>query len=252
MDTDTDAPTYERADAPTAKRVADLLDRMTLEEKAGQVTGTWAGYLRERHDLDDVKRAIDDHHLGFAAPFGWGGALATDPEAVTEAVSELQTYAREETRLGIPLLFSVDAVHGNAYVSGATVFPNGLGAAATWDPEGVEAAAEVTAKEVRATGAHQNYGPTVDVGREPRWGRVFETFGESPTSSASSRPRKSGAIRATGSRTPTASSRRRSTSPRTASPSAARTPPQWKSPSTSSGTRSSRRWSARSTRASSP
>jgi len=180
MDADTDVPTYERADAPTERRVEDLLDRMTLEEKAGQVTGTWAGHLREHHDLDDVKRAIDDHHLGFAAPFGWGGALATDPEAVTAAVSDLQTYAREETRLGIPLLFSVDAVHGNAYVAGATVFPNGLGAAATWDPEGVEAAAEITAREVRATGAHQNYGPTADVGRDPRWGRVFETFGESP------------------------------------------------------------------------
>ncbi|MCG1003195.1 MULTISPECIES: glycoside hydrolase family 3 N-terminal domain-containing protein [Halobacterium] len=180
MDTDADVPTYERADAPTERRVDDLLDRMTVAEKAGQAAGTWAGYLRDGHDLDDVKRAIDDHHLGFAAPFGWGGALATDPEDVAAAVEELQTHARTETRLGIPLLFSVDAVHGNAYVSGATVFPNGLGAAATWDPEGVEDAAAVTAKEVRATGAHQNYGPTVDVGREPRWGRVFETFGESP------------------------------------------------------------------------
>ncbi len=86
----------------------------------------------------------------------------------------------EETRLGIPLLFNVDAVHGHAYITGATVFPNGLGAAATWDPEGVEKAASVTASEVRATGAHQNYSPTTDVARDPRWGRAFETFGESP------------------------------------------------------------------------
>ncbi|MFW6382432.1 MAG: glycoside hydrolase family 3 N-terminal domain-containing protein [Haloferacaceae archaeon] len=179
MTDDTD-PSYRQAGTPTDERVSDLLDRMTLAEKAGQVTGTWAGRLRESHGLADVKRAVTDHHLGFAAPFGWGGALATTPEEVTEAVRELQTYAREETRLGIPLLFSVDAVHGHAYVSGATVFPNGLGTAATWDPEAVEAAAAVTAREVRATGAHQNYGPTVDVGREPRWGRVFETFGESP------------------------------------------------------------------------
>ncbi|PAU82932.1 glycosyl hydrolase [Halorubrum salipaludis] len=180
MDDRAEPPAYRRESAPTDERIDDLLGRMTLPEKAGQVTGTWAGTLRETHDLDDVKAAIDDRHLGFAAPFGWGGALATTPEDAVAAVEELQTYAREETRLGVPLLFSVDAVHGHAYVSGATVFPNGLGAAATWDPEGIEAAAAVTAREVRATGAHQNYGPTVDVGRDPRWGRVFETFGESP------------------------------------------------------------------------
>lgn len=180
MVTDAEPPTYERADAPTDERVADLLDRMTLTEKAGQVTGTWAGHLRDENDLDDVKRAVREHGVGLAAPFGWGGALASHPEEVAEAVTELQRCAIEETRLGIPLLFNVDAVHGHAYVRGATVFPNGLGAAATWDPESVEAAAEVTACEVRATGAHQNYGPTVDVGREPRWGRIFETFGESP------------------------------------------------------------------------
>ncbi|WP_434521123.1 glycoside hydrolase family 3 N-terminal domain-containing protein [Halorubrum sp. AS12] len=180
MDDRADPPTYRRESASTDQRIDDLLDRMTVAEKAGQVTGTWAGRLREAHDLDDVKAAVDDHHLGFAAPFGWGGALATTPEEAAAAVEELQTYAREETRLGIPLLFSVDAVHGHAYISGATVFPNALGAAATWDPEGVEAGAAATAREVRATGAHQNYGPTVDVGRDPRWGRVFETFGESP------------------------------------------------------------------------
>ncbi|WP_241154861.1 glycoside hydrolase family 3 N-terminal domain-containing protein [Halorubrum sp. CSM-61] len=180
MDDRAEPPTYRQGGASTDERIDDLLDRMTPAEKAGQVTGTWAGTLRETHDLDDVKAAIDERHLGFAAPFGWGGALATTPEDAVAAVEELQTYAREETRLGIPLLFSVDAVHGHAYISGATVFPNGLGAAATWDPEGIEAAAAVTAREVRATGAHQNYGPTVDVGRDPRWGRVFETFGESP------------------------------------------------------------------------
>lgn len=80
----------------------------------------------------------------------------------------------------MPLLLNVDAVHGHAYVTGATAFLNGPGAAATWDPDAVERAASVTAREVRATGAHQNYGPTVDVARDPRWGRVFETFGESP------------------------------------------------------------------------
>ena len=180
MAMDAATPAYRQEDVSTGERVADLLDRMTLAEKAGQVTGTWAGHLRQPHDLDDVKRAIDEHHLGLAAPFGWGGALASDPAEIAAAVESLQTHAREETRLGIPLLFNVDAVHGHAYATGATAFPNGLGAAATWNPEAVESAAAITAREVRATGAHQNYGPTVDVGRDPRWGRVFETFGESP------------------------------------------------------------------------
>jgi beta-glucosidase len=154
---------------------------MTVEEKAGQVVGTWCGYLDdEPTDLADVKQMIRDHHVGVAAPFGWGGALNEQLDDVVDAVNELQQYAIEETRLGIPLLLNVDAVHGNAYVAGSTVFPNALGAAATWDTDAVEAAADVTATEVRGVGAHQNYSPTCDVARDPRWGRTFETFGESP------------------------------------------------------------------------
>ena len=163
-----------------SQRVADLIDRMTVEEKAGQLVGTWAGQMHHQTDVDDVADRIREHHIGAAAPFGWGGAAAIKVEDVVDAVNDLQEVATEETRLGIPLLFNVDAVHGHAYVAGATVFPNGLGAAATWDPETVERGADVTATEVAATGASQNYAPTCDVGREPRWGRIFETFGESP------------------------------------------------------------------------
>ena len=112
-------------------RVEDLLDRMTTAEKAGQLVGTWAGQLSEFNDVADVKAAIRDHHIGAAATFGWGGSLDTTVDDVVETVNELQTYAVEETRLGIPLLFNVDAVHGHAYVANATVFPNGLGVGAT-------------------------------------------------------------------------------------------------------------------------
>ncbi len=180
MASDGDAATYRRADAAVGRRAADLLERMTVAEKAGQLVGTWAGQFVTDQDLADVKGYVRSHGVGVAAPFGWGGALATDPEAVVEAANEIQRTAVEETRLGIPVLFNADSVHGAAYVGESTVFPNGLGAAATWDPDLVEAGAEVTATEMRAVGGHQNYSPTCDVGREARWGRVFETFGESP------------------------------------------------------------------------
>ena len=173
-------PEYQRPDIPVSRRVSDLLDRMTVEEKAGQLVGTWAGQMHREVDVSEVKDLVREKHLGCAAPFGWGGSTGTEVGEIVDIVNELQKTATEETRLGIPLFFNVDAVHGHAYVAGSAVFPNGLGAAATWDPDLIEAGARVTATEVAATGAHQNYGPTCDVGRDPRWGRVFETFGESP------------------------------------------------------------------------
>jgi beta-glucosidase len=180
MAVDSNESRYQQSELSTAERVDDLLERMNDSEKVGQLVGTWGGQLRVAHDIDDVKSAIQDHHLGVAAPFGWGGGLSTDISEIIEIVNELQQFALEETRLGVPLLLSLDAVHGNAYVAGATVFPHGLGTAAAWNPDAVETAASITATEVRRMGAHQNYSPTCDVARDPRWGRIFETFGESP------------------------------------------------------------------------
>ncbi|MBX0325133.1 glycoside hydrolase family 3 C-terminal domain-containing protein [Halomicroarcula sp. F13] len=173
-------PLYRDETVSTAKRVDDLLERMTLEEKVGQLVGTWAGHLSEFKDIDDVADEIRDHNVGAVASFGWGGAVDKRLDDIVEHVNRLQEVALSETRLGIPILFNVDAVHGHAYVAEGTAFPNGLGAAATWDVDAVERAADVTATEVRRTGAHQNYSPTCDVARDPRWGRTFETFGESP------------------------------------------------------------------------
>ncbi|QSG05048.1 glycoside hydrolase family 3 N-terminal domain-containing protein [Halapricum desulfuricans] len=171
---------YRDETLPVEDRVEDLLDRMTLREKVGQLVGTWAGDLDSVKDVDDVATEIVEHGVGAVASFGWAGAHDQRLENVVDTVNQLQDVARSETRLGIPLLFSVDAVHGHAYVSEGTAFPNGLGMAATWDESLTESVAEVTAAEVRASGAHQNYSPTCDVARDPRWGRTFETFGESP------------------------------------------------------------------------
>lgn len=163
------------------ERVADLLDRMTLEEQIGQLAGSYVGTLGEGpHGIDDVIDEIDEYHIGSVAPFGWGGSPNESVADAVDAARRLQTHAIERTRLGVPLLFAADAIHGHAYIKEATVFPNNLGLAATWSPDLVERAAEITATEMRATGAAQNYGPTCDVVRDPRWGRTGETFGESP------------------------------------------------------------------------
>jgi len=180
MSEETAEALYRDPEQPVSRRVEDLLGRMTVEEKAGQLVGTWGGTLHHLNEIDDVADLVRDRGLGAAAPFGWGGSIGTEVGEIVDIVNRLQEVAVEETRLGVPLLFNVDAVHGHAYVADAAVFPNGLGAAATWNPDRIEAGADITATEIAATGAHQNYSPTCDVGREPRWGRVFETFGESP------------------------------------------------------------------------
>ncbi|WP_254521991.1 glycoside hydrolase family 3 N-terminal domain-containing protein [Natrinema caseinilyticum] len=173
-------PLFRDPTVSTAERVSDLLGRMTLEEKVGQLVGTWAGHLDEFKDIDDVVTEVTEHNVGAVASFGWGGAVDMRLDDIVENVNRIQEAALSETRLGIPLLFNVDAVHGHAYVAEGTAFPNGLGAGATWDADAVERGARITATEVRRSGAHQNYSPTCDVARDPRWGRTFETFGESP------------------------------------------------------------------------
>lgn len=163
------------------ERVDDLLDRMTIEEKIGQLAGSYVGTLGDGfHGVDDVIDEIDEYHVGAVAPFGWGGSPNESVADAVEAARTLQRHAVEETRLGVPLLFAADAIHGHAYIKESTVFPNSLGKAATWSPDLVERVAEITATEMRATGAVQNYSPTCDVARDPRWGRTGETFGESP------------------------------------------------------------------------
>lgn len=171
---------YADPDLSTERRVADLLDRMTPAEKAGQLVGA-APFLEGVGTTDKLFDLVEEYGLGAVAPFGWPLAAETDPATCLELANDLQRTAVEETRLGIPLLLYVDADHGHAFVDDTTVLPHNLGLAATRDPELVQNAAAVTAREVAATGANQALNPVCGVGREPRWGRVYETFGESPT-----------------------------------------------------------------------
>lgn len=144
---------------PVDERVADLLGRMTLPEKVGQML-----QLDAREDLDEI---VLSRHAG--------SILHTSPEKVLRAAG-----LTAQTRLRIPLLVAEDCIHGHSFWEGATIFPTQLGMAATWDPELVEQVARATATEVAATGIHWTFSPVLCIARDLRWGRVNETFGEDP------------------------------------------------------------------------
>jgi len=141
------------------ERVADLLGRMTLEEKVGQML-----QLDARDDLDDhvLRRHV-------------GSILHTSPERIVAARA-----LTLQTRLQIPLIVGEDCIHGHSFWPGGTIYPTQLGMAASWDADLVEKVARATAVEVAATGIHWTFSPVLCIARDPRWGRVNETFGEDP------------------------------------------------------------------------
>lgn len=145
--------------APIATRVKDLLGRMTVEEKVGQMM-----QLDARGDVD---QQVLHMHVG--------SILHASPERLARA-RELTA----QTRLRIPLLVGEDCIHGHSFWEGATIFPTQLGIAASWDAELAERVARVTAVEVAATGIHWTFSPVLCIARDLRWGRVDETFGEDP------------------------------------------------------------------------
>ncbi|RJF90839.1 glycoside hydrolase family 3 N-terminal domain-containing protein [Sphingomonas cavernae] len=184
------APLYKNARAPVEARVDDLLKRMTLEEKVAQLLAVWQGkpeVLDANLQFDPAKMSARyPHGLGqFTRPSDVKGAFS--PRVVPRHTAEqsvkianaLQHWAIEKTRLGIPLLFHEEGLHGFA-AKGATSFPQAIGLASTWDPELMREINAVIAREIRARGVHLVLSPVVDVARDPRWGRIEETFGEDP------------------------------------------------------------------------
>ena len=153
---------YKNPDLPVAERIADLLGRMTLEEKVGQMM-----------QLDARSAALDDLIVNKHV----GSVLHTSPEDLPRVVEAVDT----KTRLNIPVLIGDDCIHGYSFWPGATIFPEQLGMAVSWDPEKVQAAGRATAEEVSATGVHWTFSPVLCIARDTRWGRVGETFGEDPT-----------------------------------------------------------------------
>ncbi len=170
-------PIYLDPAAPLAARVQDLLARMTVEEKAAQLTSaslrlsaaTEEGLaevglqVRERltHGIGQIENTFDPR----------------TPRQSVEEVNALQRLLREETRLGIPALIGSECLHGHVG-SQSTIFPVPLAMASSWNPALVRRAFDVTAREARARGSHEAHTPVVDLGRDPRWGRIEETYGE--------------------------------------------------------------------------
>ncbi len=184
-----DAP-YWDANLPVDQRVADLLARMTLEEKLAQMVSIWTqkSSIQDDDNFFDPEKAsaLYPNGLGFfTRPSdlkGPGSPRQNTPRSIEESiryVNALQTWAREETRLGIPILAHEESLHGLA-ARDATSFPQSIGLASTWDPDLVREVNDYIASEVRARGVHQVLSPVVDVARDPRWGRIEETFGEDP------------------------------------------------------------------------
>src|SRR5580658_3881843 len=185
------SPAYRNPALPPAQRVKDLLKRMTLEEKAAQMMCVWqkkTETLVDEHgnfDLAKARKAFrKGHGLGqVGRPSDAGGARDSannrNARTMAELTNAIQKFFLEESRLGIPVIFHEECLHGHAAIGG-TSFPQPIGLAATFDPELVESLFTMTAAETRARGAHQALTPVVDVARDPRWGRVEETYGEDP------------------------------------------------------------------------
>jgi beta-glucosidase len=169
----------------TDKRVKDLLARMTLEEKAAQMMCVWqekANTLINEAGEFDLQKARTHfkkgHGLGqVGRPSDAAGGR--NARATAELTNAIQKFFLEESRLGIPVIFHEECLHGHAAID-STSFPQPIGLAATFDPDLVERLFTMTAEEARVRGTHQALTPVVDVARDPRWGRVEETYGEDP------------------------------------------------------------------------
>ena len=185
-------PLYKNSAAPASRRVKDLLGRMTLEEKAAQMMCVWQEKTTKlldpagNFDFNKARAAFKKGHgLGQVGRPSDAGSTPSDAGVGKNAretavlANAIQKFFIEHSRLGIPVMFHEECLHGHAAI-GATSFPQPIGLGATFNPELVEKLFTMTAEEARVRGAHQALTPVVDVARDARWGRVEETYGEDP------------------------------------------------------------------------
>ena len=179
---------YKDATLPIAERVADLLSRMTLEEKVAQMHAFWLILSEDgKHQVrsDEFIGHSDADRLQQMLKSGLGqitrplGTHSVDPKQGVRALNSLQKFMMEETRLGIPVMSHEECLVG-LMARGGTLFPLALAFGATWNPELIGRVAEVIGREARSVGCHQGLAPVLDVSRDVRWGRTEETFGEDP------------------------------------------------------------------------
>ncbi len=183
-------PMYKDASRPAEERADDLIKRMTVDEKLGQLLCPLGWPMYEKVSADSV--TISDKYRDFIQNQHGGMLWAVfradpwtrktlenglDPTLSAKAYNALQRYAMDSTRLGIPIILAEEAPHGHMAI-GTTVFPTSIGLASTWDTELVEKVGETIGTELQAQGATIGYGPVIDLSREPRWSRVEETYGE--------------------------------------------------------------------------
>ena len=185
-------PVYKNPAAPVARRVSDLLARMTLEEKAAQMMCVWQEKTTKlldaagNFDFNKARAAFKKGHgLGQVGRPSDAGSTPSDAGIGKNAretavlANAIQKFFIEHSRLGIPVMFHEECLHGHAAI-GSTSFSQPIGLGATFNPELVEKLFTMTAEEARVRGAHQALTPVVDVARDARWGRVEETYGEDP------------------------------------------------------------------------
>ena len=188
LDAQGSAPLYRQANAPVDARVADLLMRMTVEEKIAQLQGIW----NSKREIEDAQGRFDPTKAKALIGFGIGevarpseiarrdvGRAVRPPREHAMFVNAVQKWLIENTRLAIPAMFHEEALHGLT-APGGTHFPVPIGLASTWDPALLERLMSAAALEARTRGVQHVLSPVVDLGRDPRWGRIEETYGEDP------------------------------------------------------------------------
>lgn len=181
-------PLYMNSEAPVTERIDDLMERMTLKEKVAQM----CQYVGLQHMRQAEERRMNSSQLKSSDAWAfYPGLTAKDIEdmvargeigsflhVLSAAEANKLQHLAQKSRLQIPLLVGIDAVHGNGMVPGSTVYPSPIGLSCTWDTTLVRKTAEETAIEMRATGFHWSFSPNLDIARDARWGRIGETFGE--------------------------------------------------------------------------
>src|SRR6266478_2693178 len=180
-----EAPDYRNPRLPVDQRVADLLSRMTLEEKVAQLVCLWAGRPEAKppSDFSTDRGEFSPEKAAQVMKYGMGqiGRQRERKDARQGAIfaNAVQKWLLENTRLGIPAILHDEILHGHM-ARGSTSFPQPLALASSWDPAFISQVFTAGALETRARGSHQVLGPNLDVAREPRWGRTEETYGEDP------------------------------------------------------------------------
>ena len=195
----TGGPVYRDAKAPVEARVRDLLRQMTLEEKVGQMDQIVIGKLKAASPLANgdcnggnndplqpvcLQKVLITDKTGSILAGGTDNPRDNTGRGWTEQYNTIQRYAIEHSRLHIPIIFGVDAVHGLGHPFEATLFPQSIGMGATWDVALAEAAGRATRQQLLATGGNWNFAPVQDLARDNRWGRYYETWAEAPALAA--------------------------------------------------------------------